>query len=81
MKNLLILATMLLTFGFAKAQYMYDGSGRQIGKVSGDYFYDGSGRQIGKISGDYLYDGSGRQIGKSNGLRRRQVMLFFYFFM
>jgi hypothetical protein len=49
--------------------------------VAGDYLYDGSGRQIGKISGDYLYDGSGRQIGRADGVRRTQVILFFYFFM
>jgi hypothetical protein len=129
MRKLFLMTTMLLAFGLAKAQYMYDGSGRQIGKVSGEYFhdgsgrqigkanggyiydgsgrqigktsggyiydgsgrqigktsgeylYDGSGRQIGKISGEYLYDGSGRQIGKAQGLRRLQVIIFFYFFM
>ena len=41
MKKLLILTTMLLTFSFANAQRMYDGSGRQIGRVDGDRFYDG----------------------------------------
>ena len=65
MKKLLILTTMLLTFGFANAQRMDDGSGRQIGRVDGDRFYDGSGRQI----------------GRANGLRRMQIILFFYFFM
>ena len=65
MKNLLILATMLLTFGFTNAQRMYDGSGRPIGKTDGSR----------------IYDGSGRPIGKADGLRRMQIFVFFYFFM
>jgi hypothetical protein len=81
MKKIVLLATLLLTFGFVNAQYMYDGSGRQIGKIDGDYYYNGSGRQIGKVDGNYLYDGSGRQIGKSDGLRRMQIILFFFFYM
>ena len=43
--------------------------------------YDGSGRNIGRLEGERLYDGSGRQIGRAEGLRRRQVIVFFYFFM
>ncbi|MFM7142084.1 MAG: 5-fold beta-flower protein [Alphaproteobacteria bacterium] len=58
---------------------IYDGSGRQVGRVSGDFLYDGSGRQIGRISGDFLYDESGRQIGRWDGVRRRDVICFFYF--
>ena len=97
MKNLLILVTMLLTFGFANAQRMYDGSGRPIGRVDGERYYDGSGRPIGRvdaqriydgsgrpigrIDGDRLYDGSGRPIGRADGLRRMQIILFFYFYM
>ena len=65
MKKLFLMATMLLGFGLAKAQYMYDGSGRQIVKVSGKYFYDGSGLQIGKANGGYINDRSGIQIGKT----------------
>ena len=36
MKKILLLATLLITFGFVNAQYMYDGSGRQIGKIDGN---------------------------------------------
>ena len=66
MKNLLILATLLLTFGFASAQskiYSTDNSGysaRQIGKFENGKIYstDNSGysaRQIGKIEGSKIY--------------------------
>jgi len=40
-----------------------------------------TGRQIGRINGDRIYDGSGRQIGRADGMRRRQIIVFFYFFM
>jgi len=70
------------------SQRLYDGSGSQIGRVDGEMgrfegerLYDGSGRQIGRIDGDRIYDGSGRQIGRSEGLRRMQLIIFFYFFM
>ena len=33
----------LLCLPMAIAQRMYDGSGRQIGRVDGDRYYDGSG--------------------------------------
>ncbi len=53
----------------AQAQRLYDGSGRQIGRVDGDRYYDGSGRQIGRQDGMQIYDGSGRQIGRIDGDR------------
>lgn len=28
-----------------------------------------------------MYDSGGRQIGRAEGLRRRQIILFFYFYM
>ena len=31
---------------------MYDGSGRQVGRVDGERYYDGSGRQLGRIDGN-----------------------------
>ena len=65
MKRTLILAVLLMFFGLVQAQRMYDGSGRQIGK----------------IDGDRLYDGSGRQIGKADGLKKIQAIIFFYFYM
>ena len=60
---------------------IYDETGAQIGRVSGDFFYDGDGRQIGRASGDFLYDESGRQIGRWDGVRRRDVICFFYFYV
>jgi hypothetical protein len=36
---------------------------------------------MGRIDGDRLYDGSGHQIGRADGLRRMQMIVFFYFFM
>jgi hypothetical protein len=52
-----------------------------VGRIEGEKLYDGSGRQMGRLSGDKVYDGSGRQIGRADGLRRMQIILFFYFFM
>ena len=43
--------------------------------------YDGSGRQIGRVDGERYYDGSGHQIGRADGLRRMQIIVYFYFFM
>jgi len=28
-----------------------------------------------------MYDGSGHQIGRADGLRRMQIIVYFYFFM
>ena len=63
------------------AQRMYDGSGRQVGRVDGERYYDGSGQQIGRVDGERIYDRSGRQIGRADGLRRMQIIIYFYFFM
>ena len=60
---------------------MYDGSGRQTGRVDGERLYSGSGSQMGHIDGERIYDGSGRQIGRADGLRRTQMIIYFYFFM
>ena len=35
----------------------------------------------GRIDGERIYDGSGRQIGRADGLRRMQIIIYFYFFM
>ena len=67
--------------GRIESERIYDGSGRQMGRFEGERLYDGSGRQIGRIEGDRIYDGSVRQIGRSEGLRRMQMIVFFYFFM
>ena len=65
----------------AHAQRMYDGSGRQLGRVDGERYYGGSGHQIGRVDGERFYEGSGRQIGRADGLRRMQMIVYFYFFM
>jgi len=65
---LLLLFAMTVT-QLAEAQRLYDGSGRQIGRVDGDRYYDGSGRQVGRQDGMQIYDGSGRQIGRIDGER------------
>lgn len=28
----------------------------------------------------YFYDGSGHQVGRADGLRRMQIIIFFYYF-
>ena len=67
--------------GQINGEDIYNGSGRKIGRVAGDQLYDGSNRLIGRMNGDVIYDGSNHQIGRAAGLRRRQILLFFYFFM
>ncbi len=59
----------LICASSAYAQRMYDGSGRQIGRVDGERYYDGSGHQIGRVDGASIYDGSGRQLGRIDGER------------
>ena len=46
------------------------------------YFYDGSGKQVARFDGNYIYNASGHQIGRidADGLRRMQVIIFFYYF-
>ena len=36
---------------------------------------------MGRMNLERLYDGSGRQIGRTYGLRRMQMVVFFYFFL
>lgn len=80
-RNFLLLLCLIFNSLLCMSQRLYDGSGRQIGRFEGERLYDGSGRQIGRIDGDRIYDGSGSQIGRSEGLRRMQLIIFFYFFM
>ncbi len=73
MKNLLILTTMLHTFGFVNAQCkVYSGTGysaKQIGYFDGGKIYSGTGysaKQIGYIEGEKIYNGTGysaKQVG------------------
>ena len=81
MKNFLLLLIFSFTGIFAQAQYIYDGSNHQIGRVDNNYLYDGSNHQVGRIDGNYIYDGSNHQIGRVDGLTRRQIIIFFYFFL
>ena len=70
MKRLLFAVALTLLFSNTVfAQRMYDGSGRQIGRVDGERYYDGSGHQIGRVDGTNIYDGSGRQLGRVDGER------------
>jgi hypothetical protein len=36
---------------------------------------------MGRIDGDRIYDSSGRLIARADGLRRMQMIVFFYFFL
>lgn len=67
--------------GRVDGDYFYDGAGKQIGRVDGKYLYSGTGKQIGRLDGDYLYDGSGKPIGRAYGLRRMQIIIYFYYFL
>ena len=50
----LLLAAMLLPTAFA--QRMYDGSGRQLGRVDAERFYSASGQPIGRVDGERIYE-------------------------
>ena len=63
---LLVLSLLLPT---AFAQRMYDGSGRQLGRVDAERFYSASGQPIGRVDGERIYDASGRQLGRIEGER------------
>ena len=67
--------------GRVDGQYIYNSSGSRIGRIDGDYLYNGSGSRIGRVDGNYIYDGYGKRIGRADGLRRMQIILFFYFYM
>jgi hypothetical protein len=70
LKHILITSIVfILWFSNAFAQTLYDGSGRQIGRVDGERYYDSSGRQIGRVDGNHIYDSSGRQLGRIEGER------------
>ena len=62
-----LMAVLLLPTAFA--QRLYDGSGRQIGRVDAERIYNASGQQIGRIDGERVYDASGRQLGRIDGTR------------
>lgn len=62
-----LMATLLMPMAFA--QRMYDGSGRQIGRVDAERFYNASGQPIGRIDGERVYDASRRQLGRIDGDR------------
>jgi hypothetical protein len=62
-----LMAALLLPTAFA--QRLYDGSGRQIGRVDAERFYDASGRQLGRIDGTRVYSASGSQMGRIDGDR------------
>ena len=70
MRSLLLalcLAALLVPSAFS--QRMYDGNGRQLGRIDGDRFYDASGAQLGRVDGTSIYDGFGRQLGRIDGER------------
>ena len=69
MHKLILMFLLLLCFTAADAQRMYDGTGRNIGRVDGERYYDGSGRNIGRVDGERIYDGSGRNIGRIDAER------------
>ena len=50
-------------------------------RVEGDRLYSASGSLMGGLEGERVYDASGRQTGRGEGLRRMQMIVYFYFFM
>jgi hypothetical protein len=47
MKNLLLIAIMMLVTNFVSAQYMYDGNGKRIGCLDGEFTFNESNTCIG----------------------------------
>jgi hypothetical protein len=52
-----------------------------VGRVDGERLFSASGTPMGRIEGDRIYDASGRPIGRADGLRRMQIVVYFFFFM
>ncbi len=77
----LIAALALLCAAAVQAQQVYDASGRPLGRVDGERYYDASGRPIGRVEAGRVYDATGRPIGRADGLRRMQLIAYFFFFM
>lgn len=67
--------------GRIDGERVYSASGSLMGRFEGERLYDASGRLLGRIDGERLFDASGRSIGRVVGLRRMQIVVYFYFFM
>ena len=80
MKNLLILATMLLTFGFANAQRLMNGSRSTIGYIENERVMSGSRSTIGYIENGRVMNGSRSTIGYYEGVKDSQAAMFYFFF-
>jgi hypothetical protein len=63
-----LMAALLLPTAFA--QRLYDGSGRQIGRVDAERFYNASGQQIGRIDGERV---EVQREGQGTRRRHRKV--------
>ena len=68
-KWILALLVSALMLPCAFAQRMYDGSGRQLGRVDAERYFSASGQAIGRVDGERIYDASGRQLGRIDGDR------------
>lgn len=84
--------------GSINGDNIYNAAGTKIGQMAcldggndDTYFRDGAGRKVGTLSRKLhnsegketrtIYDYSNRVIGTTEGLSRKEVILFFYFFM
>jgi hypothetical protein len=68
------------TLGRLDGDRVTDESGRTLGYVQSDRLPDASGRTVARLEGDRLTDATGRTIARPQGLRRRQVIAYYYFF-
>ena len=68
------------TLGRLDGDRVTDASGRTLGYVQSDRLTDASGRTVARLEGDRLTDATGRTIARPQGLRRRQVIAYYYFF-
>ena len=59
----------------------FDSGGRRIGRIAPNEYLMCLGGRVGRIDRVFVFDGDGRQIGRADGLRRRQIMAFVFFFI
>ena len=80
MKKLLILATILLSFGIARAQSLMNSSRSPIGYIENGTVMNSSRSPIGYIDNGTVMNSSRSPIGYYDGIKGSYAALFFFFF-
>ena len=80
MKNLLILATILLSFRFTSAQSLMNGSRTTIGYIDNGTVMNSTRTTIGYIDNGTVMNSTRTTIGYYDGIKGSHAALFFFFF-